>query len=253
MSTLKARIAAKELVLGVFVKTPAPQLIEILGHAGLDFAVPDQEHAPIDLGQLDLMVMAARSVGLPLVPRSWGHDPARISPLFDMGCTGVMVPHVADAEIAARVVDAVHFGRGKRGVSPSPRAGNYGKIGMAEFTARSDAQSVVFAQIEDASALSELDRIAAVDGVDVLFVGPADLSLSLGCKLPSPELEAAILQVVAAARAAGKTAGLFVSDETQIADWHARGITVFVVGSDQSLVLKGASRIMQHEQGQGRG
>lgn len=251
MNGLKEKIAAGELVLGVFVKTPAPQLIEILGHAGLDFAVPDQEHAPIDLGQLDLMAMAARAVGLSLVPRCWGHDPARISPLFDMGCSGVMVPHVTDARTAGRVVDAVHFGRGKRGVSPSPRAGNYGTLGMADFTAQSDAQSLVFAQIEDASALAELDQIAAVEGVDVLFVGPADLSLSLGCKMPSPELDAAILQVIAAARAAGKAAGLFVGDETQIADWHARGVTVFVVGSDQSLVLKGARRIMEEGRGQG--
>ncbi len=99
-------------------------------------------------------------------------------------------------------------------------------------------------QIEDASALERLDEIAAVPGVDVLFVGPADLSQSLGCAFPSPELDAAILQVAEAAKRAGIAAGLSVGDEAQIAPWHAKGITVFVCGSDQSLLLKGARRIM---------
>ena len=98
-------------------------------------------------------------------------------------------------------------------------------------------------QIEDAEALDLLDEIAAVEGVDVLFVGPADLSQSLGCGFPSAELDAAILREVAAAKRAGIAAGLFVGDESQIAGWRARGVGVFVCGSDQSLLMKGARRL----------
>ncbi|WP_313349205.1 HpcH/HpaI aldolase family protein [Paracoccus sp. (in: a-proteobacteria)] len=245
MSGLKARINAGETVLGTFVKTPAPHIIELLGIAGLDFAVADQEHAPLDLGAMDQLALAARAVGLPLVARCWGQSPARISPLLDLGCTGVMVPHVADSETAESVVAAVKFGPGKRGLSPSPRAGNYGTMGAAAYTAKSDAESVVMVQIEDAEALDRLDMIASVPGIDVLFVGPADLSQSLGCGFPSAQLDAAIVRVIQAARHANVAAGLFVGDESQIAAWRERGVSVFVCGSDQGLVIKGARRIAE--------
>lgn len=247
--SLRARINAGELVVGTFVKTPAPQGIEVLGYAGLDFTMADQEHAPLDLGAMDQLALAARAAGMPLLARCWGQSPARISPLMDMGCTGVMVPHVTDAGVAETVVGAIKFGRGSRGVSPSPRAGQYGTLTGPAFTAKSDAESVVIVQIEDASALDRLGEIASVPGVDVLFVGPADLSQSLGCGFPSVELDAAILRVAEAAKRAGIAAGLFVGDEAQIAEWHAKGITVFVCGSDQSLLLKGARRIMAAARG----
>lgn len=241
---LREKINAGELVIGTFVKTPTPHVIEILGHSGLDFAVPDQEHAPLDLGAMDQLALAARAANLPLVARCWGQEAARISPLFDLGCTGIMVPHVLNAQTAEGVVGAVKFARGQRGLSPSPRAGNYGTLSGAAFIAKSDAESVVMVQIEDASALERLDEIAAVPDVDVLFVGPADLSQSLGCAFPSAELDEAILRVVAAAKSAGIAAGLFVGDEAQIAGWHAKGVSVFVCGSDQSILLKGARRIV---------
>lgn len=241
--SLRARIKAGDLVVGTFVKTPAPHVIEILARSGLDFAVPDQEHAPLDLGAMDLLALAARAAGLPLVARCWGQSAARISPLLDLGCAGVMVPHVADAATAQSVVEAVKFGPRKRGLSPSPRAGDYGTMSAPDYVAASDRDSIVMVQIEDAPALTRLDEIAATPEVDVLFVGPADLSQSLGCAFPSAELDAAILAVVGAARRAGIAAGLFVADEAQIAGWHDRGVSVFVCGSDQSLLLKGARRI----------
>ncbi|WGR62199.1 aldolase (plasmid) [Paracoccus ferrooxidans] len=245
MSGLKARINAGETVIGTFVKTPAPHVVEILGLAGLDFAVPDQEHAPLDLGAMDRLALASRAVGLPLVARCLGQSPARISPLLDLGCAGVMVPHVADRGAAEGVVAAVKFGRGSRGLSPSPRAGHYGTLAAPAYTAKSDAETVVMLQIEDREALEGLDDIAGVPDVDVLFVGPADLSQSLGCGFPSAALDAAIIRVIAAARRAGVAAGLFVGDESQIAPWRERGVSVFVCGSDQGLLMKGARRIIE--------
>lgn len=241
---LRARIRAGETVVGTFVKTPAPHVVEILGLAGLDFAVADQEHAPIGLAEMDMLAMAARASGLPLLSRRWGERPDWIAPLLDLGCAGVMVPHVADRRMADAVCAAVKFERGSRGISPSPRAGNYGTVGLLDYRYRCDADSVVMLQIEDAPALDRLDEIAACGDADVLFVGPADLSQSLRVGLPSPELDEAILRVVDAARRAGVAAGLFVGDEAQIPLWQDRGVTVFVCGSDQSLLMKGARRLM---------
>lgn len=241
---LRARIRAGELLIGTFIKTPAPHNVEILGHAGLDFAVIDQEHAPIEISQMDMMVLAGRAAGLPLLSRRWGASRDWIAPLLDLGLSGVMVPHVMDSADAGAVCDAVRFSRGKRGVSPSPRSGNYGGMSIPAFKETCDAASVVMLQIEDESALAHLDDMAAIDDVDMLFVGPADLSQSMGVAMPSPELDAAIDRVIAAGKKSGVAVGLFVGDAAQIPAWHAKGVTLFVCGSDQALLRKSAAQMM---------
>lgn len=243
-STLKSRIRNGELLIGTFVKTPAPHNVEILGQAGLDFAVIDQEHAPIGMAEMDMLALAGRAADLPLVSRRWGAQTDWIAPLLDLGLTGVMVPHVLDRAGTEKVCDAVLFARGKRGLSPSPRAGNYGGMSIPDYRDSSDANSVIMVQIEDESALAHLDDIAAVSDVDLLFIGPADLSQSMGCEMPSPQLDAAIDVIIAAGRRAGVAVGLFVGDAAQIPQWHARGITLFVCGSDQAMLRKTAINMM---------
>ncbi len=244
MVELRDRIRAGELLIGTFVKTPAPHTVEILGAAGLDFAVVDQEHAPIGIGQMDMMALAAKAAGLPLLSRRWGAGTDWIAPLLDLGLAGVMVPHVRDAESAEEVCDAVRFARGKRGISPSPRAGNYGGKSLADYSAMCDARSVVMVQIEDEEALDRLDEIAAIEDVDMLFIGPADLSQSMGVAMSAPELTQAIERVIAAARRGGKAVGLFVTDPASIPGWHDKGITLFVCGSDQSMLRKAAGEVV---------
>lgn len=241
--SLRQRILARERLIGCFVKTPSPQVVELLGLAGMDFVVADREHAPIGTGALDLMTLAGRAVNLPVLIRARNSEAAEIWPALDMGCIGVMVPHVRSATEAGAVAGAMKYARG-RGFSPSGRAGAYGTMPGAEYRRRQDDESVLLAQIEDAAALECLDAIAAVPDVDLLFVGPQDLSLSLGCPADGPELTAAIDAVVLAARQAGKAAGLFVTDPATIPGHVARGITLFVCGSDQGLLLGGAKRLM---------
>lgn len=243
MTTLRARILAGDRLVGCFVKTPSPQVVELLGLGGMDFVVADREHAPIGTGALDLMALAGRSVGLPVLIRSRTSDAAEIWPALDMGCTGVMVPHVRTADEAVAVAGAMKYARG-RGFSPSGRAGAYGTMAGPDYRRQSDDGSVFLAQIEDAPALDHLDAIAAVPEVDVLFVGPQDLGLSLGCAPDAPALADAIARVADAARRAGKAAGLFVTDPATIPAHVARGITLFVCGSDQGLLLGGAKRLM---------
>lgn len=243
-ATLRARIRAGEVVIGTFVKTPAVQVVEVLGLAGLDFAVIDQEHAPIGIEAMDLLTLAGRATGLPLLSRRWGAGADWIAPLLDLGLTGVMVPHVADAAQARAVCSAVKFAHGARGISPSPRAGNYGGMRLVEYRDHCDANSVIMVQIEDAPALDRLDEIGACTDIDVLFIGPADLSQSMGVAMPSAELDEAIGRVIDAGKRAGVAVGLFVGDETQVPAWVARGVSVFVCGSDQSLLKKSAQRLM---------
>lgn len=241
---LRARVRAGDLLIGTFIKTPAPHNVEILGHAGLDFAVIDQEHAPISIAQMDMMAMAGRAVGLPLLSRRWGKGRDWIAPLLDLGLSGVMVPHVMDAPDAEAVCDAIKFARNKRGLSPSPRAGDYGGMSIPVYRAASDAGTIAMVQIEDASALDHLDAIAAIEDVDLMFIGPADLSQSMGCDFPSAQLDAAIARIIDAGRRHGMAIGLFVGDAAQIPAWHEKGVTLFVCGSDQALLRKAAAQTM---------
>lgn len=241
---LRSRIRKGELLVGSFIKTPAPHIVEILGFAGLDFAVIDQEHAPISIAQMDVLTLAGRATNLPLLSRRWGNSTDWIAPLLDLGLTGVMVPHVMGAAQTGAVCDAVRFSRGKRGLSPSPRAGNYGSYGLADYRTRCDEQNVVMVQIEDESALDRLDEIASEPDVDVLFVGPADLSQSLGVDFPSAALDAAIERVINASKNAGVAVGLFVGNPADVSRWHKRGISVFVCGSDQALLRKSAAQML---------
>ncbi|TGQ04901.1 aldolase/citrate lyase family protein [Mesorhizobium sp. M2E.F.Ca.ET.219.01.1.1] len=242
MSGLRQRLLAGEVLAGTFLKTPDPRQVEILGLAGLAFVVADQEHAPLGIGTLDLIALAAKAAQMPVLVRVPSRRPEGIGSVLDIGCAGIVVPHVCGSQDAEDIADAVKYDRGKRGFSPSVRGGDYGTAGPG-YRTDADRRSIIMAQIEDREALEHLDDIAAVPEIDVLFVGPVDLSLSMQVEPGSIELDAAIVSVSAAARKAGKTAGLFVGDPSHIARWVDHGVSVFICGSDQSILMAGGRAI----------
>ncbi|TBC86603.1 aldolase [Rhizobium leguminosarum] len=238
----RERIRRREPLIGTFVKTPAFHIIELLGIAGLDFVVADAEHAPIDNGQVDSMVAVAGV--LPVLVRVPGNDPMPIASVLDLGATGVVVPHVRSADDAVAVLDAADFARGSRGFSPSVRAGRFGTDNVEAFRSRADKERVLFVQIEDGEALEQLDAIASIDDIDVLFIGPADLALSLGCSgADDPRLQDAITTIAKAGQRHGRAVGIFVGSVEAIAAYRALGISVFICGSDQSFLLAEARRV----------
>jgi 2-keto-3-deoxy-L-rhamnonate aldolase RhmA len=227
------------------VKSTSAQTVELLARSGFDFLVLDAEHAPFDAGALDRSIGAAHALGLPALVRTPDHGAAMINTCLDMGASGVVVPHVLSGSHAAAIADAIKYGRGKRGFSPSGRAGNYGQVDPAAYRDAADESSNIWCQIEDAEALDHLDEIAADDAVDCLFIGPADLSLSLGCQHPDdPRLTAAIRAIADAGRRHRRAVGLFVPNTEAIPAMMALGITVFICGSDQSLLLGRAKQIV---------
>jgi 2-keto-3-deoxy-L-rhamnonate aldolase RhmA len=242
--TLKARIQAGDLLAGTWVKTPHPNVVEVLALSPLDLLVLDAEHAPFGRESLDACLLAARAGGKPVLvrPASAAHE--HILQALDGGADGVIVPHVRSAAEAREVVRACHYGPGGRGFAGSTRAAGYTTLGMARHrTAAKDI--VVIAQIEDAEALDEIDTIAAVEGIDALFIGRIDLTLSLGATTPDdPHIIAAVERICSAGQAAGRTIGMFLSRSGDVADWRAKGASLFVLQSDQEFMLKGAGILM---------
>jgi 2-keto-3-deoxy-L-rhamnonate aldolase RhmA len=235
--------AGDEYHVGTFVKTTSPQTIEILGGSGLDFAVLDAEHAPFDRAALDLAMIAGRASGLPLFVRVLDRSAASLLSVLDMGAAGVLVPHVDTPEDAREVVAHCRYVGGDRGYSSSPRAAGYGALGMKEAIRQGD-RTVVLCQIESVQAVDNAARIAAVPGVDALFIGRADLALSMGLdSAQDARVTKATESVIHAGRAAGKTIGMFVGSTAERDKYRALGVRWFVQGSDQSLLRQAAQAV----------
>ena len=170
------------LALGTYTGGIAdPQIVEIIGHAGFDAAFIDMEHTSFDLRDVQLMVMAAERVGITPIVRTPGFDPAFILRLLDMGVQGIQVPHISDAHAAREAVKAVRYAPlGERGMAGASRASDYGKISLKEHMERSNREITLAVMIEDLPAVKEIDSIASTEGIDIVAVGPSDMSRALG-------------------------------------------------------------------------
>jgi 2-keto-3-deoxy-L-rhamnonate aldolase RhmA len=235
--------ATGQVHVGTFVKTPAPQTIEVLGAAGLQFAVLDAEHAPWDRGTLDLALLAGRAAGLPLFVRVQERSAAAILSALDLGAAGVLVPHVDSAEHARQSASFSRYAGGERGYSSAPRAAGYGSLGMKEALRRGDLAHVI-CQIESAAAVDEAAAIAATPGVAGVFIGRADLALSMGLETTQhPRVDEATRHVMRAATAAGKVIGVAVGSVAERERYVALGARWIVQSSDQALLRQAALAI----------
>ncbi len=247
---LKARLAAGEPLIGSFLKTPSPILVEVLATAGLDCLCLDAEHAPFDRGDVDLCVMAGRAAGLPILVRPPTAAAEHILSALDCGADGVLLPHIRSAAEAEAAVAAATYRPGGRGYAGSSRAARYGLASMAEHRAAAQQRTLVIAQIEDVEAVEAIDEIAAVEGLDALFVGRIDLTVALDAATPdAPEVIAAVDRVIAAGRRAGKPVGMFVPRDTDVPGWRAKGASLFLQGSEHTFIRAGAAAMRRAADG----
>lgn len=246
MVGLKASLAAGKALLGTFVKTPHPHIVEVLASSGLDCLVLDAEHAPFDRRDLDACIMAARTGDISVLVRPQSGAAEQILNALDCGADGVLVPHVRSAKEALAVATACHYGAGGRGYAGSSRAAGYGSIGIPDHLANSAGRTTVIAQIEDIEALDEIDAIAAVQAIDALFIGRIDLTIALGCtSADDPKVIAACDRIIAAAVKAGRPVGIFTSRAEDVPTWRDKGVTLFLLGSDHGFVRDGAKALQQ--------
>jgi 2-keto-3-deoxy-L-rhamnonate aldolase RhmA len=243
---LRTRIRAGTPLLGTFLKTASHQSVEILGQANLDFLVIDAEHAPFDRADLDMLMLAGRAVSLPCLVRVPTLSDGLVGASLDLGAVGIVIPHVLSAAVATASVRASRYEGGSRGFSPSTRAAQYGTQNAADHRQRSDESASVWCQIEDAAALEVIDEIAAVANVDCLFLGRADLAVSLGVHGPThPMIHEAVVAIGDAGRRHKVATGIHVTDLAEIEKLQSLGFSVFVCGSDQSWLLSHARRIRE--------
>jgi 4-hydroxy-2-oxoheptanedioate aldolase len=247
----KEKIARGEPALGCSVMFPSPQVAEMLGYAGFDWVLIDCEHGSIGPADVELMAMACDAAGITPIARPRTSSAADIQSVMDRGVMGVQVPHVNSAEDAQRAVAAVKFGPGAaRGLAAGTRPDNWG-LGarMPDFAAQANAQSLVCVQLEHAEAIDNVDAILAVLGVDVFFIGPSDLSQSMGFpgNPKAPTVAAAIETTLAKIVAAGRVPGMPATADTlpEVIGKGCRYIYTHLprlVGAGSAAFLKGAAR-----------
>ena len=230
-NALKAKLAAREPCLGAFINFPSPHAVEICGLAGLDFIVLDAEHGPMDPHSCEEMVRAASLVGLMPIVRVPQNHPQVILKYLDIGALGVQVPMLNSAEDAERAALAVKFHPdGRRGLAGT-RAAGYG-VGpaLADYVIEANRQTMLVAQIETIQAVEALPEILKVGNVDVVFIGPSDLSQSMG--FPGRPSEPAVQQVidrcVAQILEAGTPVGTVCRDGAHAKQLIDNGITYLV-------------------------
>ena len=227
--------------LGTFsIELSSPSSVAALALAGFDFIVLDMEHSPTGFATLHPLILAAQAAGIPAIVRPWGESPGLIGKILDMGAHGIMAAHVDTAQRAREIVEQTRFPpRGRRGFSPLT-----GFDALKHPIPTLDRSTYLIVQIEGRKALGQVDQIAAVPGIDAVFVGPYDLALSLGVSPSSP-------QVVDAARRAAKSVtsdvamGIYIDDPATCGAWASRRFTLQCVSFDGRMLSNGARLVSE--------
>lgn len=246
VGTFRSRLRSGKLLAGTFVKTPSMMLAEVLAATDLDLLCFDAEHSPYDRRDLDASILASRAADMPSIIRVQDSSPGPIANALDCGATGVLVPHVDSVKKAQSIAKSCRYGEGGRGYAGSPRSGGYATRPIAEMLEHNRAQTTVIAQIEDPAALPEIDRIAAVEGIDCLFIGMMDLTVALGeDSTTAPAVVEAADRICLAAGNAGVPVGVFVPSVSQAPYWKELGVSLFLLSSDHAFLRQGANSLAQ--------
>ena len=239
-ANLKTRLAQQELLIGLWSNLCSDVVAEIVAGSAFDWALIDGEHSPNDLQRTLRQLQAFNGSGVTPVVRPAWNDPVLIKQLLDIGSRALLIPFVQNADEARAAVAATQYPpTGIRGVSASSRAAAYGRD--KSYLSRANDEITVIVQLETLEALWRIDEIASVEGIDAIFVGPADLAASMGHigQLGAAEVQDAIREAVGRINACGKPAGILsVSNEmTQV--YINDGFTFVAVGSDVNLLTAG--------------
>jgi 2-keto-3-deoxy-L-rhamnonate aldolase RhmA len=247
-TNLRARLQAGETLFGTFLGLGSPTAAEICGRAGFDWVIIDLEHGAGSESDLLANLHAVGSTPATALVRPRSGDRLRVGRVLDLGAHGVMIPRV---DLPAQAAEAVSFMRyppdGGRGLALSTRGAGLGELGHADVRAINQ-RIVGIIQVESPSAVEHAAEIAAIDGVDVLFIGPTDLTHSMGIpgRFDDARYLAALERVVAAAEGAGKATGILLYNMAVLPRHLDLGFRFVGLGSDGAFVADGARAVLAH-------
>jgi 4-hydroxy-2-oxoheptanedioate aldolase len=243
-NAFKQALSRCERQVGLWSGLASPIAAEIVAGAGFDWIVIDGEHGPNDIDSLLAQLQAMRGGTAEPVFRVPWNDAVIVKRALDVGARSLLVPFIQNAAEARRAVEATRYPPlGIRGVSVVPRANDYGRIKGYHRNAHLDI--CILVQLESKAALAEIEAVAAVDGVDGLFIGPSDLAADFGHlgDPKHPEVQAAIKDAAQRIRATGKSAGIFAGNVDEVESLFEMGFNFTSTGSDVGLLARGAENV----------
>lgn len=235
-STVKRKLQAGETVFGSFVKLDAPTIAELYGLAGFDFLILDAEHGCLTHGQIENLVRTCELMGMSSVVRTPDAGEANILHVLDSGASGIQVPSLRSAaEVREVIQKAKYWPLGQRGSARACRAAGYGTL--ADYEQRANAGTLVSVHVENKEMVEDIEALCGVEELDVLFIGPGDLSASLGHpgNAGHPDVVAAIDRVIEVA-AGRKHLGTVVGNARALESYVARGVHYIAWLSDLGLM-----------------
>jgi 4-hydroxy-2-oxoheptanedioate aldolase len=240
----KHAIAAGQLQIGLWCSLCSNIAADIVRDSGFDWLLLDTEHSPNEIPDVLSQLQACDGgAATPIVRPAW-NDTVIIKRVLDIGAQTLLVPYVQNPDEAKRAVEAVRYPpAGVRGVAVASRASRYGRV--TDYLKKANPEICLLVQVETRSAMEQLEAIAAVEGVDGVFIGPSDLSASLGHigNPAHPDVQKALGDCVRRLKAVGKPAGILTGNEDEIRRYIGWGYTFVAVGSDVGLLGRGADAL----------
>jgi 4-hydroxy-2-oxoheptanedioate aldolase len=249
-NAFKHAIAAGRLQIGLWCSLCSNIAADIVRDSGFDWLLLDTEHSPNEIPDLLAQLQAVDGGPATAIVRPAWNDIVLIKRCLDIGAPALLVPYVQNPAEARSAVAAVRYPpRGVRGVAAASRASRYGRV--ADYLKKADSEICLLVQVETRSALEELEAIATVEGIDGVFIGPSDLSASLGHvgNPAHPEVQNALQDAVTRLKAVGKPAGILTGNEDEIRRYIGWGYTFVAVGSDVGLLGRGADALAKKFKG----
>jgi 4-hydroxy-2-oxoheptanedioate aldolase len=240
----KRSLLAGRQQIGLWVSLASPYSAEIVADSGFDWLLIDTEHSPNEVDTTLAQLQAVAASGTPAIVRPAWNDKVLIKRHLDIGAQTLLVPYVESADEAAAAVAATRFPpRGVRGVAGTTRASRFGRV--ADYTRRAHEEICVLVQVESKPGLDALEAIARCDGVDGVFIGPADLAAGLGHpgEQAHAEVQAAIRDALARIKGCGKAAGILATDDASARRYIEWGSTFTAVGLDAMILARETQRL----------
>jgi 4-hydroxy-2-oxoheptanedioate aldolase len=251
IQAFKKKLRDGEAVFGPFMKTSDAAFVEVAGHAGFDFVILDMEHAPFTYKNLEELVRAAEGSGTLPIIRAQSPGEIFISKALDLGARGVQVPHVTHAAGARACISAAKFHpAGHRGMDPFVRAAAYSSIPKDQYFTQAN-ETLVILQLEGREAIENLDEILQVEGIDILFIGPYDLSQSMGVpgQVDHPGVTGHMETIVRKARERGMVVGTFTDTLESARRWKAAGIQYISYAVDVAIFMDACRDLLKQLRG----
>jgi 2-keto-3-deoxy-L-rhamnonate aldolase RhmA len=239
MPSIRQKLQNGQNVFGTWIRIPSPITVELLGSAGFDFLHLDLEHSSIDLAMIDHMVLAGYSQNIPLTVRTATQNPADLYRMMDIGITSFILPRVETAEQCETLLSGIRYApAGVRGLGGPVRGNSWGMISLEQHLKDAEDKTTVIVQIESQKGLDNMEEILSVPGIDVLFIGPMDLSSALGFigQVDHPSVQQIIKEMVASIKKKGIAVGIHASNQEDAVYWAQQGVQYFTVGMDISLL-----------------